>query len=186
MKIRYEVTVDDLVACAFYQSGRSQARRLPGGIVWVMFALFGLFVATAAVVGQEAALMIFLITALPILFVFGMLFKLGFRPNTRRGFRSLYVEALPRGAVGPHELELTEDCLVERTPYSERRTPLQNIQRVASDGERTFLCTGRATATVIPHRAVLEGNLEAFVEAVRMRVSENEAEPGAAPERGGS
>ena len=38
MKIRYEVTVDDLVAFTFYQSGRSLARRRPGGIVWVIFA----------------------------------------------------------------------------------------------------------------------------------------------------
>ena len=75
--------------------------------MWAMFALFGLFVATAAVVGQEAALMMFLITALPILFVFGMLFKLGFRPNTQGTFRRLYAEALPRGAVG---LRLSVTC----------------------------------------------------------------------------
>lgn len=59
-----------------------------------------------------------------------------------------------RGAVGPHELELTETSLAERTPYSELRTPLADVRRVASEGQRTFDCAGPATGSVIAHQAV--------------------------------
>ena len=69
---------------------------------------------------------------------------------------------------------------MERTPYTERRTPLQDVRGVASDGDRTFLSVGPAMAYVIPHRSVAEGELQAFVEAVRMRRSDIPAEPPAA------
>src|SRR5262249_18279653 len=130
---------------------------------------FGLFVVTATVMGQEAALGVLLLLAVPILFILAVLFKLGFRRNTENAFRKLYEERLPPGEIGPDELELTEDCLVEGTSTSERATPLQDVQGVASDGDRTFLSTGPAMACVIPHRSISEAELEAFVEAVRMR-----------------
>ena len=117
------------------------------------------------------------LVVVPILFIFAVLFTLGFRPNTRHTFRKLYEEGLPRGEVGPHELELTDDLLVDRTAYSERRTPLQDFQGVASDGDRTFLFIGPLTAYVIPHRAVPAVDLEAFIDAIRIRMSEIAFEP---------
>jgi hypothetical protein len=109
---------------------------------------------------------------------------MGFRPNTGRALRRQYEELLPRGATGPHEMELVDDGLVERTPYSDVWVLLQAVQRIGSDGERTFIYTGPASGYVIPHRSVPEGELEAFVEAIRTRLSESSAELGVAPGRG--
>jgi hypothetical protein len=172
VKIRYEVTVDDLVAFTFHRAGRSLARRRAGGIVWTILAMFALFVTTAALMGQEEALGMLVLVAVPIGFLLAVMPKAGFRPNTERSFRKLYQETLPRGEIGPHEVELTENCLVERTPYSERRTPLQDVQGVTSDGDRTFLSIGPVMAYVIPHRSISEGDLQSFIDAVRMRMSE--------------
>jgi hypothetical protein len=179
VNIRYEVTIDDLVAFTFYHSGRSPAGRRAwiGGLVWQTLAAAGLFLVVAALVGKEAALGILILAAVSICFILAFLWKLGFRPNTERFARQLCESGLPRGAVGPHELELTERGLEDRTPYSALRTPLGDLQGVASDGERTFIYIGPAMAHVIPHRAVSGRDLAAFVEAVRMRVSENAAEP---------
>jgi hypothetical protein len=183
VRIRYDVTVDDLLAFALYQSGRSLRRRGAGGIVWGVAAMLGLIAVTTTLMGKEAAMVMLPLAVVPIFFILGMLFKVGFWPNTRRTLRRLHEESLPTGATGPHEMELVEDGLVERTPYSERRTPLQGVQRISSDGERTFIYIGPAMAYVIPNRAVSEGDLEAFTEAVRVRVSENLAEQRAASDR---
>lgn len=180
MRIRYDVTVDDLLAFAFYQSGRSLRRSGVGGIVWGVVATLGLIAVTTALMGKEAAMMILPLALMPIFFILAMLFKVGFRPNTRHTLRRMHEEALPRGATGPHEMELAEDSLVERTPYSERRTPLRDVGQICSDGERTFIYIGPAMAYVIPNRAVSEGDLEAFAEAVRVRVAGNLAEQRAA------
>ena len=173
MRIRYDVTLDDVLAFVFYQSGRSLRQQGTGAIVWGVAATCGLIAVTTTLVGKEAALGILLLAIVPFVLVFGMLYRLGFRPNTQNTIRRLYEKSLPREATGPHEMELVEDGLVERTPYSERWTPLQDIQQISSDGGRTFIYIGPATAYVIPNVAVSEGDVEAFTKAVRQRVAEN-------------
>jgi hypothetical protein len=185
VKIRYEVTVDDLLAFAFYRSGRSRRRRGAGGMARGLVAAFGLIAVATAVLGGRAAPVMLPLAAMPILFVFGMLFATGSRPNTPRALRRQYEELLPRGATGPREMELVEDGLVERTPHSEYWMLLRDVPGIGSDGERTFIYTGPATAYVIPHRSVPEPELAAFVEAVRMKLSESSASPGATSDRGG-
>jgi hypothetical protein len=185
VKIRYEVTVDDLLAFAFYHSGRSLRRSRAGAIVWGGVATFGLFALVTALLGRQAALVMLPLAVMPVLFILGTLFMMGFRPNNARALRRQYEELLPRGATGPHEMELIEDGLVERTPHSEQWMLVRDVQGVSSDGERTFIYTGPASAYVIPHRSVPQGELEAFVEAVRMRLSEGSAELGPAPDRSG-
>jgi hypothetical protein len=186
VKIQYEVTVDDLVAFAFYQSSRTLRQRGKGAIAWGAIATLGLIAVTTALMGMQAALVMFPLAAVPIFFIFGMLFKAGFRPNTWSTLRRQYEELLPREATGPHELELGDDGLVQRTPYSELRTPFRDVEGISSDGERTFIHIKPASAYVIPHRIVPEGELEAFVEAVRMKLSERSAVHEGAREQGGA
>jgi hypothetical protein len=62
--------------------------------------------------------------------------------------------------------------LIERTRYSENRTALEAIEEVVSNGDYTFIYIGAVSAHVIPHDTVSEGNLDAFVEALKKRMSQ--------------
>jgi hypothetical protein len=177
VKIRYEITVDDLLAFACYHANRSLRRSGKGAIVGGVVATLGLIAVTTALMGQPAVMVMLPLAAVPVFFIFGMLYKAGFRPNNQRTLRRQYEQLLPRGATGPHEMELVEDGLVQRTPYSELRTPIEDVYGIRSDGERTFIYTGPASAYVIPHRSIPETELESFVEAIRMRQAESPAQP---------
>jgi hypothetical protein len=81
--------------------------------------------------------------------------------------------------LGPHELELVGQELVERTPISESRTRLQAFERVVTEGGYTFVYLSAVTAHVIPHAAVRDGDPEAFVHALTQRMfGEATASPG--------
>jgi hypothetical protein len=179
VKIRYEVTVDDLLAFVFYRSGRSSRRIGAVAIVWGVVAPLGLIAVMAALLGQQAAIMTLPLAGVAVLFI-RILFKTGFWPNTQRTLRRQYEELLPKGVIGPHEMELVENGLVEKTPHSEHWMLLKDVQGISSDGDRTFIYTGPAAAYVIPHRSVPDGELETFVEAIRMRLPGSSAEPSAA------
>jgi hypothetical protein len=180
MKLCFEVTVDDWIAVERYRWDRSLARLerhvvrprsvlLTGVVVFVMAAL---------VVEIEVAAGMAVIACGVICCFHWVLKQLAFRPNPQ--FWNRYKESLPHEAVGLHELELTDEDLVEKTPNSVRRIALEDVKEIDSVGDHTFLHTEPVRGCVIPHHAVTQGNVEAFVEAVRMRVSEMPAGPSAA------
>ena len=57
-----------------------------------------------------------------------------------------------------------------RIRFSESRTRLEIIERIASDGEYTFIYVSAVMAYVVPHDAVSEGGPEAFSEAIKERI----------------
>lgn len=92
------------------------------------------------------------------------------RRSADRQVRRLYREGKNRGILGPHEFEVSDAMLVERTPVGETRTVLAAVERVASDGTHTFIYLSALTAYVIPHGAVTEGDVDAFIAVVERGV----------------
>jgi hypothetical protein len=175
VRIRYETTIDDLVAfnrfhCAHSPTVR-RVRLLQMGFVAAV--VIALAYAAAVVTGD------YLILALgPVGAVVGvLLFPGAFRRHQDRQARKLYGEGANKGMLGPHELELSGGDLIERTPFGESRALLEVVERVTSDRGYTFIYVSAVMAHVIPHDAVIEGDPEAFVEAVRRLVAQRQAEP---------
>lgn len=81
----------------------------------------------------------------------------------------MYAEGLNRGLLGTHELELTEDGIIERSEVGEHKTTWQGIERIISTTEHTFVYVSALMAQVIPRNAVTEGDYDAFVDALRMQ-----------------
>lgn len=92
----------------------------------------------------------------------------------RRKIRSMTRKSLSEGsnagALGARELESTESGLVERSAHSEQKTGWPAIEKVVSTDEYTFVYTSAVSAVVIPRSAVIEGDYEAYVDAVRKRI----------------
>jgi hypothetical protein len=165
MRLRYVNTVEDFVAFALYHHSHSTSFRRMRLMLQCLAVAAALGPAAAREAdGREPAYWALsaIIAVVAVVAMPGVL-RWSIARSTSRVFR----DGTNAGAVGPHELELTESELVERTPVNETRTVLVAVERVVTGGGYTFIYLGTLLAHVIPHTAVTEGDLRAFVEALK-------------------
>jgi hypothetical protein len=174
MKIRYENTLEDMIAFSRYHSKNSpmmqRSRMLMYWVVGplVIVVIFGLFVVAT---GQDFLLLSGAIAlALYLAAVPFLITKVRTAFHDRLA-RRLYAEGANKGAYGPKQLELTEAGLIGRSEFSEATIAWPVVERVASTIDYTFIYFSAVAALVIPRAAVSEGDYEVFVEAVRQKVA---------------
>ncbi len=76
-----------------------------------------------------------------------------------------------KAVIGPRELQLSGNELVMRSTYIETRIHFEALDRVVSNDDYTFIYITAATAYVIPHDTVIEGDPERFAEALSQRIT---------------
>jgi hypothetical protein len=170
MRIRYEVTFDDLVAFHQYHFDHSPAvRRQRLRSQWLIAVVSFAISLVAAVVLRDWIWM-------PggILGAIGGALSVPFfhRRRIEQDVHRLYGEGENKGLFGEQELELTENELIARNSLIESRGTFRRIERVASNGKHTFIYTSAIMAYVIRHAGVVEGDLEAFLAALEQRLVE--------------
>jgi hypothetical protein len=179
MKIRYQNTLEDIIAFNCYHHTRSPAkrrsfRRLNGVLFFVSFLLLAL-----ATLGLLLIATTSFDEKLPFAGAFGVailgLLVAWQSPRIRRALISfeacrVYREGKNKNVLCVHELELTADRLIERTPVSESSNALESLERVVCTDRYAFIYQSALNAKVIPRYSVSEGDFEAFVEAVRERL----------------
>jgi hypothetical protein len=183
MKIRFDNTVEDIVALNRYLYAHSPAFRLqrvalailvcalPAALVVpVLLASFeaegvGDFVDLAV---RVIILVIGFLIAIPWAWIVRRLFAWSINWQVHRLFR----EGENRGILGSHELELTATGLIERTAYNETATKLEAVERVVDAGEFTIIFLSAVSGHVIPRHAVTEGDYDHFAGAIAHRLTE--------------
>lgn len=177
MKIRYENSLEDLVAFNRYHCDHSPTLRQ---MKWLLIWAFPLCILLVAVpLTLLAGALEMSAAAAAIAALYALVMPGVFRRSVDWQTRKLYSEGANKGVLGEHELELTGDDLIERTPYGEQRMQLQAIERVATAGGYTFIYLSAIMAFVVPQDAVLDGDYEAFVERIKQRTAARYAEPDA-------
>lgn len=92
----------------------------------------------------------------------------------RRSFASnalkLYSNGSTSGLTGARKLELTASTLDSTTTAGESHYKYSSLLKVVSDDMHTFIYINSFFAIVIPHHLVAEGNLDEFVDALKMRI----------------
>ncbi len=78
---------------------------------------------------------------------------------------------LERDELGTHELEITEQGLLERQQHFELLVKWSMVKEVAVVERRTMVFYGTLRGLVIPAETVTEGNFDAFVAEVRRRLN---------------
>jgi hypothetical protein len=164
MKIRYTNTIEDFVAFNWYHVRHSPTSRRSIALgTWGVPAAALFAGATSAVVEESPlALLPTAVFALLWAVTFPLVFPLGLKRQVRRMYRL----GQNRGALGPRELELAGDRLVERTPYGEQSVLLPAVEKVVPTDNYTFIYISAVAAHVIPRDAVTEGDYSAFVDLV--------------------
>lgn len=173
MKIYYDTTLEDLVAFNRYHCDHSpSARRTMTLLKW---SLPLLLVLALGCVAFEDGSIAGLVAAVIGLVLFGglwlFLWPSYFRWSIDRHARRLYSEGANKGVIGPHELELIEDSLVERNPFGESSARLCVIEKIVTTEDFTFIYTSAMGAHVIPHETVDKGELRAFIDALEQRLA---------------
>jgi hypothetical protein len=175
VKIHYEVNLDDLIAWNLYHFDHSPAmKRSRAIIVWGVAVVIPLPIAFQAIHKPEVPILVHAI-ALSLVLIVAVVWVLAVPPYLRwatvRQARKMYAEGANKGTLGPHELELTDTRLIERTPVNEYSVTLESIERVARSDTHPFVYLSAVLAHVIPRAALGERDYEEFVQALEARVA---------------
>ena len=182
MRLKYSTAVEDMLAFRRYHHAHSPAIRRELWLVIIAGVAIGWTAIASGVVDIG-------LTGGPVPYAVGLAggailaVLLGPRLLRRmqdRTMRRMLAEGANAGLLGPREMELDGDCLVVRTQAGESRTRLTAVERVASDGGRTYVYVSALSAHVIPHAAVTDGDPAAFVAALERRLVT--AAPGTSPD----
>jgi hypothetical protein len=165
MVIRYELTLDDLIAFNRYHVAHSRTIQTQK---YFVIAVVGL-VAIGAGVAIESEIPLFARVFSAIIFaaLFRFAYHLFFGLALRRQTRQLLSEGSNDGILGPHELELNDKFLTERTDVNESRHAWSAINRIEETDEHAFLYISSLQAHVIPTREVISGDVDQFIQRSR-------------------
>jgi hypothetical protein len=185
MKVRYNNSLDDMVAFNQYHFAHSPAFRHTRAAYAVTSWVFPVVVVTvglnlgiaAAVDGVEFEVAVTLIGGALIFGLCGLLFKLWpwqYRGRLARAVdrsvRRQYRGGANKTMLGTHELELTATHLIERTACNENIMKLEAVEGVVGTGDFAIIYTSSVAGHFIPRDAVIDGDYEKFVAAVARRV----------------
>ena len=167
MLIRYETTTDDVIAFnRHYMKAAPEVKRsnrisaVVMGVSLATMLLTNLLLGTGYIVTVGFALYIALIFALVKFLLPGAI---------ARRVRKQYGGEYNRGVIGAQTAKVTENYLVFRSEYQESKVAWGMIHRIESTPTHTFLYTGKMQAYILPHHAVTEGSLPAFLKALGER-----------------
>jgi hypothetical protein len=178
MKIRYELTIDDMVVFYRYHSTHSPLYQH----VITKWAVLGiatilLFVGVLALLIRENEILALCTLAVGIIAagVFAFRVPAYFRARIEQTTRKAYSSEKNEKALGLRELELTDTVLISRGSFDEGSVKLESIKNVVTVEGYAFVYTSSSTAFVVPRHRVTRGDYQEFVQAVRQIVAKRPA-----------
>ncbi len=171
--IKFNVTMDDLAEYnVFYSLTSPTIRALRRNRIIIMVPLvFALSFLTANLVTHHLDLIFSILTACFSTAAFGVYLYFFYRylylPKIRKLARKLYSEDKNPGMVGEHTLEVDEQGFVERTAFRETRFSWGALTRIENTPGYTYLFVGAASAFIIPHKSIIEGDFPALLKQIQ-------------------
>jgi len=162
--LRFENTVEDLLAFQKYQYAHSSPvrKRVAVRVGVGSLAAFGLMFLYSMRDGVVNGVWTGLLVSALIALVCPPLIKY-------RAKHQLY-KMCARGdyklLLGDGELEIVEDGIISRTPFSEGKLAWGAIEQIESTAEYTFIYVGSSSAFIIPNNRIEEGDYKAFMTAL--------------------
>jgi hypothetical protein len=170
VRIRYENTIEDLIAWNKHyvnsKPGTKGARAillLGPAIIVILAGSLVCFLEGAE--GQSFGYFFAIMLGVSVGFAALMAKNLPRLPE--RTVRNSYRNSKNKGIFGIQELEFDAASITKSNDYVQTTTRLEAIEKVERPESHTFIYMSANTAHIIPHAAVFEGNLEAFVAALQ-------------------
>lgn len=166
MKIRYEVTFDDIVAFNRYHLDHSPAMKRQRATATWGVPLVVLFVCGALALLDEFDPTVILSCGAVFCVIYVLLVRRSIPATMEKNVRKLYCEGSNKGVLGQHELELSQNSLSKRTDSGMSSVFLSAIDRIVTTDDYTFIYINAVTAHVIPRHSLSEIEYRTFVDAV--------------------
>lgn len=167
MRIRYEITVDDLLAFSlhFHQKSPTIRRTRLWSVVGLAAMIIGLCFVASEILGNPIVLWFGVAWAV----LFAAIYPQLYRRNVKRYSARLYAEGQNKGIVGQHVAELRDNGLFDGTEFLERTVFWKGIERIETIPGYTFVYLSAMSAHVIPEHSIVEGDYDSFVEELLRR-----------------
>lgn len=167
MRIKYGLTIDDLVAWSQFQArGSKTIRRLQLRAI----VLIGIILLVAsALVSHVAGTWVPFAFGSTVFVLFTAIYPRLYQSALTRNTTQLYGESRNRGLLGPHTMELQDDGVLDRTEYGERKTYWKGIERIEVTERYVFIYLSSISAQVVPRFSITEGDFDDFVAELRRR-----------------
>jgi hypothetical protein len=171
-QIRYELTLDDLIAFNLFTFRNSPTIRslqvrntlITSPIVFVIALALGMVVPHH---NHWYPLVVAGLSTGSLGAYYAYYFKRGYIKRCSDHVRKIYAEGSNPGLIGEHVLEVDSEGIVSRTQYSESRLAWGALTKVENEPGFTYLFTGANRAITIPHNSIVEGSLPALLQVVR-------------------
>ena len=170
MDIRYDLSLEDLIAYTKYYMSHSESVRFQiSRSRWLIsiLAITAVLIISYLITNTIAAYTL-LIAAIDGIVIF-VIYPGLIRWKALRATRRLYDDGKNKTVFGWHTMRIEEDGFVEVTALTEVRVKWDAIETIETSLGYTFIFLGSAIAHVIPHAKVTEGDLTAFIEELGRR-----------------
>jgi hypothetical protein len=167
MRIRYENTLEDLLAFTahFHQRSPTLRRGRLAAVVCLAIMILGMTFAFSEVTGDPIFRWIGAGGAALIVLIYPRLYQ----RNIKRLSVRLYAEGQNKALLGPHVTELRDNGLFVGTEFREGVFFWKGIERIESIPGHTFVYLSAMSALVISEHSVFEGSYQGFVEELQRR-----------------
>ena len=164
MVIQYSNTLQDLEEFTKYHYANSPNMKrtnlmLVVGVALVIFLFVGAQHGFEYTQGR-------LVKALVISAILGGYFLLTSKKRIARSTRKMYSEGQGKGLLCEHELEITDDHLLEKSESGETRTKFPMLYRISETDSYLFIYIGTLMAHVIPKNRITHGDYQEFIQAL--------------------
>lgn len=167
MKITYEIKLADCLAFTdhFLKTSPFMRKTVRKGQMWWASGplLGGLAIAIFKSIPPERTLILLSVLALVLSMPMFFLYPPYFKRCTRKHAKSLCEGNSSQGVLGLHEIEITNECLIEKTQDSENKIQWKSLSRIESTSDYTFAYIGENTAHIIPKGNIVDGDYTQFV-----------------------
>jgi hypothetical protein len=170
MKIRFETTIDDVIAFNRFHFANSPTWRrqvwtqmllVPGILAILLIVVFFL---SNRHMEEDWTFGILAVVLLPFSVVWAVFMRWRLNAALESNTRKFLAEGSNRVMFGWREMELVNNRLVLKTELIESRLDLRAVEKIVSDGSYTFVYIGSTVAYLIPMRLYPEDEYRAFVD----------------------
>ena len=167
MRIRYEITLEDLLAFSLHlhQQSPTLRRNRRRAAIALAVMIIGLCLVASEITKDS----IFLWVGVGGATVIAAIYPRIYRRNVKWLSSRIYAEGQNKALLCQHVSELRDNGLFDGTEFLERTVFWKGIERIESLPGHTFVYLSTMSAQVIPENSIVEGNYQEFVEELQRR-----------------
>jgi len=166
MKIKYDVTMDDLRFFNEYVwlNSPSIQRNMRILLLFIVTLWMSIAVYMGYLFGEWGVpLTIGSLACIG----YALIFKKRWLKRSMKSAMKIYREGDNKNMLGPHEFETAEEYLVARSQLSDGRIQWNGVDKIVETPTHVLIFLGAVSAYVINRGSVMEGDLDAFLAEVK-------------------